>query len=295
MSDRMLDQSIRRSATEAWYVAGRASQRDRYARCLSLLTPRLPKSAVVYDLGAGTGHFAGLLAAHARRAIGIERMAERIDICRTSYAGTPNLQFLKGDFLDLDLAEQSADAICALEMLYYLAPQDWDCFLDKIVRTLKPGGVLLASINAFPRDGIDGAAALLQAVAKRLETLEVRYMHRMYYYRLELPLIRLLDEINYLERIKVFYPQSVAVGHVVYSPWLDRVLLPPSLPLDRVILPAAKRLALLTLGSSALYGLITGASRLLAPRRSRSQVMVLARRTGDGEGTGDRHGAHHPG
>ena len=298
MNDRMLDTSIRRSATEAWYVAGRASQRDRYARCLDMLTPRLPEAALVYDLGAGTGHFARLLAAHARQVIGVERLRERTDICRADNADAPNLQFLEGDFLDLDVAEQSADAVCALEMLYYLAPQDWDRFLDKIVRTLKPGGLLLASINAFPRDGIDGEAALLRAVGERLQMLDIRHMHRMYYYRLELPLIRLLDEITYLEQIKVFYPHTLAVEHVVYSPWLDRVLLPPSLPLDRVVLPAARRLALLTLGSGALYRLITGASRLLAPRASRSQTIILARRPpgkSTADGTGDRHGAHHPG
>ncbi len=298
MADRMLDPSIRRSANENWYVSGRASQRDRYARCLEMLLSQLPDPGLVYDLGAGTGHFARMLASHAREVVGVERMPERVDLCRSHHAETPNLRFVQGDFLDLDIAEGSADGVCALEMLYYVEPQDWGRFVDKISRTLRPGGVLLVSLNVFSEDGADGQKELLQAVGRRFQTLDVRYMHRMYYYRLELPLIRLLDEITYLERVKVFYPHILSVQHVVYSPWLDRLLLPPSWLLDRLVLPACRRLALMALGSGGLYRLITGTSRLLSPRASRSQTIALARRPTEesvDSHTGRCHGAHHPG
>ena len=278
MTDRMLDLSIRRSATEDWYVSERASQRDRYARCLNMLLARSPRLGVIYDLGAGTGHFAGLLAAHAQRVVGVERLAERVARSQEDHAGTPNLEFVATDFLDLDIAPASADAVCALEMLYYVDADDRGPFLEKIARVLAPGGVLLASLNVFSRAGVDGERELLEAIGERFEILDVRHMHRAHYYQLELPLIRLLDEITYLERVKVFYPHTLAIEHVVYSPWLDRLLLPPSWPLDRVLLPACRRAALALLRSRTLYRLVTGASRLLAPRRSKSQVIVLARR-----------------
>jgi len=74
MTDRMLDPTLRRSANEVWYVAGRASQADRYARSLQLIISRNPRPGLVYDLGSATGHFARLLASTADRVVGVEKM-----------------------------------------------------------------------------------------------------------------------------------------------------------------------------------------------------------------------------
>ncbi|NJL07325.1 MAG: class I SAM-dependent methyltransferase [Methylacidiphilales bacterium] len=278
MTDRMLDPSIHRSATEVWYVSGRASQRDRYAHCLDMLAARLPAPGLVYDLGAGTGHFARLLATRARQVVGIERLPERVQICRATHEGVANLRFIEGDVLDLDLPAGTADAVSALEMLYYVAPETWPRFFDTVARLLRPCGLLLVSLNVFSQEGAAGEQDLLKAVSERFRIVETRHMHRMHYYRLELPLIRLLDEITYLERVKVFYPHTLSIGHVVYSPRLDRLLLPPNRLLDRIALPALRRAALALLGSQSLYGLVTGVSRLVSPQASRSQVLVLAER-----------------
>ena len=282
MNERMLDPTIRRSANEAWYVSGRASQKDRYGQCLEMLVSGGRRIGLAYDIGAGTGHFARILAAHAREVLGVERLPERAAACREGSADTPNVRFLAGDFLELDIPEGEADAVCALEMLYYVNRDDWDRFFDKIHRTLRPGGLLLASVNIFHHDETDREAELLHAVETRFERLDLRYMRRLHYYKLELPLIRLLDEIAYLERIKTFYPHTVAAGYTVYSPRLDNLLLPPSFILDRMALPACKRLVLGLLGSTAVYRMVTAISRLLAPKASRSQALVLARRP-DGE------------
>lgn len=278
MTDRFLDLSIRRSANETWYVSRRASQHGRFSCCLDMLHSHLPELGLVYDIGSGTGHFARLLAGRAHEVVGVERMLERAELCRSDPANPPNLKFVHGDFLELDVPEGEADAVCALEMLYYVPAEHWSRLLEKISRTLKAGGVLLVSLNVFSGDGPDQEQALIEAVGKHFETLETRHMHRMYYYRLELPLIRFLDEINYLESVKVFYPHTLSVGHVVYSPLLDRLLLRPSWLLDRLILPACKHLALMTLASRALYRVVTATSRFLAPRTSRTQTILLARR-----------------
>jgi SAM-dependent methyltransferase len=278
MTDRMLDLSLRRSATEPWYVSGRASQHHRYQTCLDLLAWRLPAPNLVYDVGSATGHFAALLAKVAREVVGIDRMAERVEHCRNAYADIANLRFIARDVLTLDLPASSADAVCALEMLYYVEAEDRDRLFDALARLLRPGGLLLVSLNVFAADGAMSEAELLEAVGRRFRVLDVRAMHRMHYYRLELPLIRLLDEITYLKSVKVFYPHTLTVGHVVYSPLLDRMLLRPSWLLDRVALPALRRTALALLGSTTLYRLITGLSRRLSPKASRSQIIVLAER-----------------
>jgi SAM-dependent methyltransferase len=278
MVDRMLDTSIHRSANEAWYVSGRASQQDRYGRSLSLLKPHLQSAGLVYDLGAGTGHFAALLTATAEKVVGIEKLPERVKLCRSSHIDNTRLHFIEGDFLQLEIPEGQANAVCALEMLYYIDREDWPGFLEKIYHALMPGGLLLTSLNVFTREGTAGEKRLLAAIEEHFEILEIQHMHRMYYYRLELPLIRLLDEITYLKSVKVFYPHTISVGHVVYSTWLDRILLPPNSVIDRLLLPVTKKAALALLGSKWLYGAVTWLSRQLAPDASRSQSIILARR-----------------
>ena len=157
-----------------------------------------------------------------------------MQICRATHADIGNLSFIEGDVLDLDLPAGTADAVSALEMLYYVVPETWPRFFDTVARLLRPGGLLLVSLNVFSPDGAAGEAELLDAVGERFRIVETRHMHRMHYYRLELPLIRLLDEITYLERVKVFYPHTLSIGHVVYSPRLDSLLLPPNRLLDRL-------------------------------------------------------------
>lgn len=278
MTDRMLDTHLKRSANEAWYVSGRASQADRYERSLQMIRDRNSHPGLVYDLGSATGHFARLLAGCAEAVVGIERMADRVHISRAANRDVANLQFVEGDFRDLDIAEGSADVITMLEMLYYVGPEHRPAFLDKVWRTLKPGGLLLVSLNVFAEDGAARERDLLDLIGARHRLIERHDMHRMDYYRIELPLIRLLDELTYLERVKVFYPHNVSIGHAIYSPRLDRLLLPPSWLFDRLLIPMTRRAALALLGSRSLYRLVTGASRALRPEASRSQLIVLAER-----------------
>lgn len=274
----MLDTHLKRSANEAWYVSGRASQADRFERSLQMIGDYNCRPGLVYDLGSATGHFARLLAGIADQVVGVERMADRVHISRQANSDVANLSFIEGDFLDLDIAVGSADVITMLEMLYYVEPSLRPDFLDKVWRTLKPGGLLLISLNVFAEDGAARERDLMELIGARHRLLARQTMHRMYYYRLELPLVRLLDELTYLEHVKVFYPHNLSIGHTIYSPWLDRALLRPSWLLDRLLIPVARRAALALLGSRSLYRFVTGASRALCPDAARSQLIVLAER-----------------
>jgi len=193
----------------------------------------------------------------------------------------PNLSFVEGDFFDLNIEKGSADVVTMLEMLYYVEPGMRRQFLDKVYRTLKPGGLLLVSLNVFSNGSEDAEAALLALIEEKHCVLARHYMHRLYYYRFELPLIRLLDEINYLEHIKIFFPHSMSVSHTTYSRTLDNLLLRPSWLLDQLLLPATRWLALALLGSKSLYALVTALSRMLRPNASRTQLIVLANRLSD--------------
>ncbi|MBM9535994.1 class I SAM-dependent methyltransferase [Desulfobulbus alkaliphilus] len=277
MSDRILDANLKRSANEQWYVASRASQKDRYRRCLDLLSRHFPLLELVYDVGAGTGHFAGLLSDKAQRVIAVERDLRRVSICKERNASKPNVDVLLGDFLKLPLESGSATCLCALEMLYYFEEGARRQFVEKIADVLRPQGGLLISTNIFqaPSHAEERLAALLEP---HFEMLEIQRIHRIAYYKLELPLIRLLDELNYLRHVKIFYPHVTKAGHVVYSPFWDNVLLPSRFILDRILAPAMRSIALTLLRSRLLFATVTRLSERLAPERTRSQVIVMARK-----------------
>lgn len=277
-SPRMLDSSIRRAAGEPWYVSSRASSRDRYRQCLRLIERRCPSPALSYDVGCAHGQFAARLAELGGQVAGIDRLPDRIAHNRGAYSRKANLSFLEGDFLTLDLPLQTADLVTALEILYYFAPEERPQLLKKAHAVLKPGGCLLISNNIFARpDGLS-QEDFTALVAQYFTVVETYTIYRGLYYRVELPLIHFLDEINYLESLRIFSPHILTIHRRFYPGRWNRVLLTPSRIMDRVALPLARQVALLLLQSSVFYRTLTFLGKILLPERSRTQLLVLAQK-----------------
>lgn len=272
---RIDDPSIDRGANEPWYIMTRASQRDRYRRALSLATFGRWRPKDAYDVGCANGQFASRLAGLGVSVTGLDISQERIHQNQAQYENTPNLSFRHADFLTAGPAAGSADLVCALEVIYYFSEEEEKIFFEKAWEALRPGGRLLLSVNVFFTSHIS-EEALIAKVERKFRILKIDKIYRSFYYRLELPLIELLDQIKYLENLRLFSPAILGVNRTFYPGVWNTVLLRPSFTMDRIILPAARFLALKLLGSWLLYKTVTGLTRIFWPRKGKSQMIIIA-------------------
>lgn len=96
----------------------------------------------VLDAGCGVGYGSAFLGGVARRVVGVDRDEGAVAYARERYA-RPNVEFLVGDLLDLELGDASFDAVCSFETIEHV--EDADRFLAEMARVLRPGGVFVVS------------------------------------------------------------------------------------------------------------------------------------------------------
>jgi len=113
---------------------------------------------VVYDLGAGTGRLAGLLAPHVKQVRAFDISEEMLRVCREKFraSGLTNWQVDVADHRELPVEDSSANLVVSGWSLSYLAvwnPDSWRAELDKWMsemrRVLRPNGhiVLFESLG----------------------------------------------------------------------------------------------------------------------------------------------------
>ena len=113
---------------------------------------------VVYDLGAGTGRLAGLLAPHVKQVRAFDISEEMLRVCREKFraSGLANWQVDVADHRQLPVDDASADLVVSGWSLSYLAvwnPDSWRAELEKwmgeMKRVLRPNGhiVLFESLG----------------------------------------------------------------------------------------------------------------------------------------------------
>ena len=95
----------------------------------------------VLDVGCGTGYGCKILSATAASVVGIDSSMEAIEFCRNNFAA-PNVQFVRMDASTLSL-ERQFDVAISFQVIEHLS--DPGRFIDRIKRTVMPGGLILIS------------------------------------------------------------------------------------------------------------------------------------------------------
>jgi ubiquinone/menaquinone biosynthesis C-methylase UbiE len=117
----------------------------------------------ILELGCGTGEFSRLLAGRAEKVLAIDLSPQMIRLARERAKLYPNIDFVAGDVLACEFADNQFDCIATLTTLHHLPAE---IILRKIERALKPGGTfvcldlyrrstltdLLCDVIAYPAD-----------------------------------------------------------------------------------------------------------------------------------------------
>src|SRR5512140_3083866 len=111
-----------------------------HMRDAAIAKARLPKDAVVADIGTGTGFVAVGLAPHAAKVYGFDSSAEMLGVARKNLAGFSNIELKQSPGDALPLPDGSLERIFANMYLHH-APEPLKA-ITEMARTLKPGGVL---------------------------------------------------------------------------------------------------------------------------------------------------------
>lgn len=122
-------------------------------------TARIPVQLVL-DLGCGTGAVTELLAKRGYEMIGVDASGEMLAAAVDKCAALPEKQrplFLQQYMQELDLYGTVDAAVCALDGLNYVPPDELGEVLHRLHLFVAPGGLLIFDVNT-PRKlrGLDG-------------------------------------------------------------------------------------------------------------------------------------------
>jgi ubiquinone/menaquinone biosynthesis C-methylase UbiE len=111
-----------------------------HMRDAAIAKANLPDSAIVADVGTGTGFVAQGLAARAAKVIGFDASPDMLVVARRNLSNWSNVEFREAAGDQLPAADATFDGVFANMFLHH-AP-DPARTIKELVRTLKPGGVL---------------------------------------------------------------------------------------------------------------------------------------------------------
>ena len=122
-----------------WYLKVKLSLEKNY----QLFHQLLPTEGVLLDIGCGYGFMSYLLrfCSAGRTITGIDYDAAKINTANHCFDKPEGLQFYCANAMDHPF--DSYDAIILADMLHYLPPQQQVALIEKCIRHLRPGGLLI--------------------------------------------------------------------------------------------------------------------------------------------------------
>jgi len=117
------------------------------------LASRLRDGASILELGCGGGADETRELARRFRLTGVDVSAEQI---RRARERVPGAEFVQADFLELDFADASFDAVCSFYVLNHVPRELLAPLLDRVARWLQPGGLAMHAFGVGDNPGWTG-------------------------------------------------------------------------------------------------------------------------------------------
>jgi 2-polyprenyl-6-hydroxyphenyl methylase/3-demethylubiquinone-9 3-methyltransferase len=146
MESQIVNNEIYHELGERWYKAKddpiallRAESRGRNGWIVSQIRKHFSQTtARVLDVGCGAGFLANDLAQQGFQVMGLDASESSLAVAR-QYDATGAVQYQAGDACNLPYADESFDAVCAMDFLEHIEkPQQ---VITEIARVLKPDGL----------------------------------------------------------------------------------------------------------------------------------------------------------
>lgn len=118
----------------------RAESRLRNPWVAARLLERFGTDARVLDIGCGAGFLSNYLAKQNFRVAGLDVSPGSLAVA-TRFDTTGSVRYLAGDALALPFAEESFDAVCAMDFLEHV--EDPGAVIHEVSRVLRPNGLFL--------------------------------------------------------------------------------------------------------------------------------------------------------
>ena len=135
-----------------------------------LLSRIPPRCGQILEIGCGTGDFSRLLARRAERVLAVDLSPQMIRIASARSKLYPNVEFVRGDVMTCEFADDQFDCVATLTTLHHLPTET---VLKKIRKALKPGGVFVcldlyrrSNLTDLLFDGVAYPANLFLRLAK---------------------------------------------------------------------------------------------------------------------------------
>ncbi len=109
----------------------------RYEAALPLVADK-----VVLDIASGSGYGSDLLSTAATKVYGVDVDPSAIAYSKKNYS-SKKTEFIKGNATSIPLKDNSVDVVVSFETLEHI--QDYETFMQEIVRVLRPDGLLILS------------------------------------------------------------------------------------------------------------------------------------------------------
>jgi ubiquinone/menaquinone biosynthesis C-methylase UbiE len=125
--------------------------RSKLDNLLMEILSKLPPGGKILDVGCGTGEQIKRYLELGFNVSGIEPAPGMIAIAQRT---NPETTILEGSILRIPFPDRSFDFVQALEVLRYLDRKDWPQAYGEMLRVLRPGGTLCATlVNRYALDG----------------------------------------------------------------------------------------------------------------------------------------------
>lgn len=142
-------------SADPWSLATAWYERRKYAVTIASLPRERYRNA--YEPGCSIGELTRLLAPRCDRLLAVDFAPTAVAQARKAVRDFSHVR-VEQAAIPKDLPDATFDLIVVSEILYYLAEDDLDAALDELVKTLEPGGDLIA-VHHRARDrcyGYDG-------------------------------------------------------------------------------------------------------------------------------------------
>ena len=188
-----------------------------YETLLAEAAPHLGETAVVVDIGCGSGTVLALVRQKrmAHRLIGVDVSEAALAALRARFGGDPAFTFRAGSIAGTGLETASCDLVICTETLEHLFPPDFNSGVAEIARVLKPGGRLLVSVPLEERPNF--------VVCPECHAIFAPYQHMLFNFTIK----DLSDAFgrHHLEILHVIHPIDTGVPRRAWKRFVkDRVL-----------------------------------------------------------------------